>query len=124
MSLLDPSPGEVIDRLTIISLKLGFNQDPELERTLTAERDALTARLDLTHIPLGSKVFQLWRGLDVVNSRIWHREDEIRQDPALRAQTTQPLNDTRARLSRKIDQDLGIVRPREKLWMKEEEEKP
>lgn len=135
MRLLDPGPGEILDRLTILGLKLIYG---ELEaRTLDhwkEEQGALYARLmELYHKagstgPQGVIIFEL----AAVNAALWQAEDKMRDfrrrrstdvaamqslvaatvDTAFRIQQ---LNDHRARLIFQINQDAGVNRPSDKV---------
>jgi hypothetical protein len=124
MSLLCPTTGEIVDRLTILTLKIGFAKDRELVKRLEEERDELFRELNLIRWPFETfhLVINEWSRLAAVNARIFQREDEIRKDLDLRSWTTQPLNDERARLVKKIDELLGVKRTSEKLWMERGEE--
>ena len=147
MSLLTPSFGETVDRLTIIALKQeAGNTSAHLEE----EGQALTALLakkckDREGVLLIAQEYnkrRLYDRLAAVNAFIWHKEDEIRglgkplpignaTEAILSAAATRrtaelavqvrKLADRRHELIAEIDQLVGDPRAgKEKSWMRGE----
>lgn len=138
MSLLEPTPGEMCDRVTIIALKQeSGNKAPHLEK----ERAALMGQLvKLVMLPeKGARCGGYVHALAAVNAFIWHKEAEIRelirarrhQDPmnddadaGALAKEIRKLADRRHQLIAEIDKLFGDPRAgKEKSWMQGEAEK-
>lgn len=137
MSVLhNPGPGEILDRLSILALKLTYGA--QAGRDLThwqEERDALWQQL--TESWGSVHVGHAYVDLASVNAALWQAEEEIRRLRALpegaRAQWTgglgnvwtvavamvamhiANLNDSRADLVALINREAGLDRPQEKL---------
>lgn len=125
MQLLNPYPGEIWDRLTILDLKIRASDKLGRDATMfMAERDSLKDRIryweeDLTE----SKKYEIGievNGLVAVNSLMWDIEDKIRAIPevgraseqqirelAILCKSSARLNDSRALLTRKISEHYG-----------------
>jgi hypothetical protein len=109
------SPGELLDRLTILEIKSERMQEPrqlaQVRAELAALRQARQAR-----VAGGEELDRLTRALKAVNERLWEAEDglrlcERRQDfgegfVAL-ARSVYRHNDERAGLKRRINELLG-----------------
>lgn len=131
MSLLKPTLGEIVDRLTILTLKIeAAANDPNRLATFIEEQVGLrkqviqlTSNLPVTYeAALGEHTRQLAQ----VNKRLWDMEDEIRElrgkakqsivdltdmereRVAVLAFSIPDVNDVRANLIRSINQLLGV----------------
>jgi Family of unknown function (DUF6165) len=105
------SPGDLIDRITILELKARHLGDQPVHQELTALRQAMRAHLGET-----AEVRQALADLREVNAALWNAEDRIR---ALRAAqdlgasfvqvalTICDANDRRVRLKREVNRRLG-----------------
>lgn len=71
------SPGELIDKITILELKLEHIQDPNKRSNIRYELSQLNSVFD-AHIPNSPQVIALKSELKSVNSQLWAIEDDIR----------------------------------------------
>lgn len=131
MSVLhNPGPGEILDRITILSLKLTYGA--LARHDLTQWQEELRALWLLLAVPHAWAVSAglNYADLAAVNAALWQAEDHLRalraEDPSIRleewtqdAQRTgfhiQSLNDRRADLVALINREAGLDRPQEKL---------
>jgi hypothetical protein len=74
--LIEISPGELIDRYTILEIKKERIKDPEKLKHIQYEIDILN--LDEVHI-YSTIVAENWTGLKEVNSLLWEVEDKLRE---------------------------------------------
>ncbi|MEO6809872.1 MAG: DUF6165 family protein, partial [Isosphaeraceae bacterium] len=75
--LIEISPGELIDRITILELKCARCDEPETLACLRAELDAL--RTNHASLPRRSAELDRWTAaLRRINETIWIAEDEVR----------------------------------------------
>lgn len=122
MSLVNPGLGQITDRLTILELKiLAATEEDAPTEHWEAERRQLLAKIHSR--TLNGAWFDWVLGLAATNARIWHAEDDLRvwriRDPgigytagdgeAIRilAFRLQRLNDRRAELVHRINQEAG-----------------
>jgi len=125
LSILAPvSVGELIDKITILELKLARMSDPAKRHNVATEHRALSAVLD-TFRPLTGEVETLVAGLAEVNARLWDIEDEIRACERARdfgarfielARAVYITNDRRAELKKQINLALGSELQEEKAY--------
>ena len=108
--LIEISPGELLDRITILELKADPDRidDPDKNRRARNELDCLYGyMMSVEFKPVEVEL------LTETNSRIWDSEDKIRNPEipedefALIAREIRNLNDQRAAIKRKIDERLG-----------------
>ena len=84
MRMLQPSPGEAVDRQTILQLKCQHGQKKGVNvKPFVDENNALQEYLEKNWLLLTQKSMQdpydrLWAALKEVNKRLWDLEDEIR----------------------------------------------
>ena len=71
------SPGELIDKITILEIKADRISDPEKLETVGYELEKLTAVRDAA-LPNLVELGRLTTDLKAVNGRLWDIEDEIR----------------------------------------------
>lgn len=127
MRLINYGVGEIVDRLTILSLKIAHTSEDQRSYFPT-ERAALLTQLQGR--TLNGAWFEHVITLGTVNGLLWQREDDLRQyrrdtedqperdDPkaiASLAFEIQALNDQRARLIETINKLTGDHRGSEKI---------
>ena len=71
------SPGELIDKLTILEIKLDRIGDAEKRRNVEIEYATLRSAYE-THVPASLELCALFAELRQINLRLWVTEDEIR----------------------------------------------
>lgn len=112
---VDIAPAELIDKITILSIKSERIDDVEKRKNVQSELDILTATRDQVIQPSAS-LNDLTLKLKDVNERLWVIEDDIRSCEATEefgsqftelARTVYRQNDERARLKREINNLLG-----------------
>ena len=105
------SPGELIDKLTILEIKLERMSDPAKKVNVAKEFDVLSEELAKS-VRQSSELTQLHSALKQVNETLWVVEDDIRD--CERAQDFGPkfielarsvyrINDRRAELKKEIN---------------------
>lgn len=118
------SPGELIDKITILNLKVDRIADPEKQKNVYIELEKLEAVREQT-VSYSQKLQSLARSLHTVNARLWEIEDEIRDcerasDFGKRfialARAVYVENDKRAALKREINLALGSDLIEEKCY--------
>jgi hypothetical protein len=124
MIQIEVSPGELIDRLTILEIKLDKIHDAQKRRNVETEHALVRAAYEARVPPsetLGSLVDELWE----VNLRLWTIEDDIRScetrqefGPAFvsLARSVYLTNDRRSELKREINALLGSKLREEKSY--------
>lgn len=120
------SVGELIDKITILEIKLEHISDPEKLRNIGAELQLLRAvRRDLgvDSGPAADQIARSERNLKAVNQQIWDAEDEIRGLDRVKdfgeafvavARSIYRLNDARAAAKRDINLASGSAIVEEK----------
>jgi Family of unknown function (DUF6165) len=123
--VIECSPGEVIDKITILEIKSERISDPDKLLNVRRELDALRLAFDQT-IARSEVLLALSAELRSVNEAIWNVEDEIRicereGDFGPRfielARSVYKNNDHRAALKRKINEQLGSRIVEEKSYL-------
>jgi hypothetical protein len=118
------APGELIDRITILDIKLERMSDPEKLRNVRIELDVLVAARDGA-LPKSAELDALTANLKAVNAALWDVEDQIRDcerakdfGPAFidLARAVYRSNDRRAALKRQINELLGSKLIEEKSY--------
>ena len=121
---IEVSPGELIDRLTILEIKLDRIHDAQKRRNVETEHAVVRAAYD-AHVTASETLGSLVDELREVNLRLWTIEDDIRacerrQDfgPAFvaLARSVYLSNDRRAELKRDINAFLGSKLREEKSY--------
>ena len=122
--LVPVSPGELIDKVTILEIKSARMSDAaklknvrtELEWLLRTWQDSAYASIDIQ---------QEWEGLRAVNGQLWDIEDRIRdkereqafdQEFIELARAVYVTNDERAAIKRRINVKLGSSLVEEKSY--------
>jgi Family of unknown function (DUF6165) len=119
------SPGEVIDKITILEIKLAMMSDETKRKNLKDEHALLTEALE-SIVTLSPEVLALKDELACINRSIWDSEDAVRahwNDDAKfleGARNSHYMNDERAKVKRKINELLGSVIIEEKSHPKYE----
>ena len=109
------APGELIDKITILEIKLERMDDPGKLKNVSADLEALADARDGA-IPPSPELDKLTAELKEINIRLWRIEDDIRKcerakdfGPAFTelARAVYRNNDKRAELKRGINELLG-----------------
>ncbi len=112
---IDVSPGELLDKLTILEIKEERIKDPAKVQNVVREKEALE-RAAQAHITQSSAIDNLRKDLKSVNERLWDVEDEIRECERAQdfgekfvelARSVYLTNDHRSDIKRKINDLLG-----------------
>jgi hypothetical protein len=121
---IDVSPGELIDRLTILEIKRERLQDPQKRANVDREFAALDAAWR-AGVRSSDALTALGAELRGVNARLWEIEDEIRDCERRRdfgdrfvalARDVYRQNDRRSALKREINLLLGSSLIEEKSY--------
>ena len=119
------APGELIDKLTILDIKLERIADPAKRRHIEAERAALEASRTQS-APESTELTRLTAELKAVNEALWDVEDALRRcerdgdfGPHFveLARSVYHRNDQRAALKRAINELLGARFMEEKSYV-------
>ncbi len=109
------SPGELIDKITILEIKLDRIEDAEKRVNVKHEFEILTAARDGAIKPT-PELERLSTELKQANARLWEIEDDIRDCERAKdfgaafvalARAVYVTNDKRSRLKRRINELLG-----------------
>ncbi|MEM7440240.1 MAG: DUF6165 family protein [Pseudomonadota bacterium] len=124
-NILTPiSPGELVDKLTILEIKLDRIEDAQKRANVQVEYDALSAMV-ADHIPARDDIATLHAGLKTVNEELWVIEDDIRDCERAKdfgdtfvqlARAVYVTNDKRAALKKDINVALGSALVEEKSY--------
>ena len=113
--LIPASAGELIDKITILEIKLKNIVDPVKNRNVSIELEALSKCFE-ENIIQSNEIEELKTNLKQVNSALWNIEDDIRQceqagefgEQFLElARSVYRQNDKRAALKKEINILLG-----------------
>lgn len=118
------SPGELLDKLTILTIKLDRITDAAKLANVRTEYDMLFA-VAQKHIPQTRKITELNTALLSVNTELWDIEDDIRDCERANdfgpefirlARAVYVTNDKRADLKKQINTALGSAIVEEKSY--------
>lgn len=121
---VDIAPGELVDKITILEIKLERITGEAKLQNVRTEWTILTAVRD-TDLPSSTELDNLTAKLKVVNEKLWVIEDDIRDcerqsdfsNEFIRlARAVYFNNDERARLKRRINELLGSPLIEEKSY--------
>ena len=121
---VDIAPGELVDKITILEIKLERITGEAKLQNVRTEWTILTAVRD-TDLPSSTELDKLTAELKVVNEKLWVIEDDIRDcerqsdfsNEFIRlARAVYFNNDERARLKRRINELLGSPLIEEKSY--------
>jgi hypothetical protein len=110
---VDVSVGEVVDKVSILSIKLKKIQNPEKLKNIQKEYDALVVPMQAAGISVISDEFQR---LESINLKLWDIEDRIRLKEAAQAfdeefielaRSVYFINDDRAAVKKEINLKYG-----------------
>lgn len=122
--LVPTSPGELIDKLTILRIKSERIEDAAKLANVRLEFEQLTATAD-AHVPPSDRLTELWEELYQINCDLWQIEDDIRDCEAAGdfgpkfielARAVYVTNDERARVKKAINVHLGSALVEEKSY--------
>ncbi|WP_377510147.1 DUF6165 family protein [Octadecabacter sp. R77987] len=123
--LVPTSPGELIDKLTILRLKSEKITDAAKLSNVHHEKDVLQATAD-RHLPASTELTALWEELYQINAALWGIEDDIRTCEAAKdfgddfirlARAVYVTNDKRADVKKRINLQLGSDLVEEKSYV-------
>lgn len=118
------SPGELIDKLTILEIKSERMSDPKKVANVRLELKLLSdtwAASDYSKVDIQAE----WAELKRINSALWDIEDQIRDEERAQsfganfielARSVYFINDDRAAVKRKINDKLGSKIVEEKSY--------
>jgi hypothetical protein len=118
------SPGELLDKITILRIKSKRMTDPQKLRNVRLELDALEATWSTSAPPTGGIDADV-DALMTVNERLWVIEDDIRDKERAQAFDAEFIglaravyiaNDERAAIKRRINEKLGSSIVEEKSY--------
>lgn len=107
--LIEVSNGELVDKVTILSIKIQKVSDPEKLLNIKREYDALISQVETLGLGEKTEEFQM---LLEVNQKLWDIEDNIRKMEAAKvfdqhfidlARSVYINNDIRADIKKKIN---------------------
>ena len=122
--LVPISPGELIDKITILEIKSQRMTDAAKLQNVRAELALLTETWEASHFS-ATDIGAERAGLRDLNSRLWDIEDRIRDHERERrfdagfielARAVYVTNDARAEIKRQINTKLGSVLVEEKSY--------
>lgn len=122
---IEVSPGELMDKLTILEIKLDRVPDPRKLENIRREWGSLRRVSDVA-IPQDSAMADLWKELRTVNESLWEVEDQLRileanqkfsEEFVALARSVYRLNDHRAALKRQVNDRLGAKIVEEKSYV-------
>jgi hypothetical protein len=119
--LIEVSNGEIVDKLTIIDIKLSKISDPQKRKNLEAEQDVLEKAVS----EIMDKNHELYRKLYDINLKLWVIEDACREFEKNRdfgaafvetARSVYMTNDERAAVKKEINNLTGSRLTEEKSY--------
>lgn len=122
--LVEISPGELIDKITILAIKAERIADARKLANVRYALDRLSETGAAT-LAKGAALESLWAELRTVNEALWEIEDDIRQCEAKQdfghrfielARSVYRTNDRRAAIKKNIDQLFGSAMTDEKSY--------
>lgn len=122
---VDISHGELIDKLTILEIKLLKIEDYSKLENVKRELETLNPYYILLFEEYGDVIKDLYLKLSKVNYRLWEIEDEIRilerkrkfdKDFILLARLVYKVNDLRAKIKREINDLTNSLLVEEKSY--------
>jgi hypothetical protein len=123
--LVPVSPGELIDKITILEIKSARMTDAAKLHNVRTELTLLTETWAASEFSKKADIGAEWAGLRDVNGQLWDIEDRIRDKEREGqfdggfielARAVYVTNDERAALKRRINTKLGSVLVEEKSY--------
>lgn len=115
-----PSFAELVDRLSILVMKIAYSEDKEMLHSFIEERDNITHDIDLfvkEGVEMDGGMVYYLQGLQFLNSKIWHNEMEQRgesgelevgwKEKYEKLIQSHKWNADRAKVKRAIQQKIG-----------------
>ena len=124
--LVPISPGELLDKITILQIKTERINNPEKLSNVKIELNALTDVWN-SSVSEDDTVKQLHKELKTINETLWGIEDDIRDEERARnfgekfielARSVYVTNDHRAEAKKKLNVHLGSNLVEEKSYQK------
>lgn len=121
---IEIAPGELIDKLTILEIKLERMTDPAKLANVRTEWDVLNDSL-VKHTKPSEELTELTEDLKEINEELWEIEDDIRDCERAKdfgptfielARAVYMTNDRRAAVKRAINELLGSTLIEEKSY--------
>ena len=76
--IVEVSVGELLDKISILEIKLEKIKDPQKLKFITNEHSILKNQLD-NNVESNEKLSELFQSLKEINTRLWKIEDDKRQ---------------------------------------------
>jgi hypothetical protein len=76
--IVEVSIGELLDKISILEIKLEKIKDPQKLKFITNEHSILKNQLD-NNVESNDKLSELFQSLKEINTRLWKIEDDKRQ---------------------------------------------
>ena len=76
--IIEVSIGELLDKISILEIKLEKIKDPQKLKFITNEHSILKNQLD-NNVESNEKLSELFQSLKEINTRLWKIEDDKRQ---------------------------------------------
>ena len=115
--LVEVSIGELLDKISILEIKLEKIKDPQKLKFITNEHSILKNQLD-KNVESNEKLSELFQSLKEINTRLWKIEDDKRQCEKDKnfgekfiklSRDIHFLNDDRAKIKLKINNHTGSI---------------
>ena len=115
--LVEVSIGELLDKISILEIKLEKIKDPQKLKFITNEHSILKNQLD-NNVESNEKLSELFQSLKEINTRLWKIEDDKRQCEKDKdfgekfiklSRDVHFLNDDRAKIKLEINNHTGSV---------------
>ena len=113
--IVEVSVGELLDKISILEIKLDKIKDPEKLKFISNEHSILKSQLD-NNVKTDNKLNNLFSSLKKINSKLWVIEDEKRQCEKDKnfdekfiklSRDVHFLNDDRAKIKLEINNHTG-----------------
>ena len=115
--IIEVSTGELLDKISILEIKLEKIKDPEKLKFITKEHSILKKQLE-NNVKSDDKLDNLFQSLKKINSKLWIIEDDKRQCEKDKnfgekfiklSRDVHFLNDDRAKIKLEINNHTGSV---------------
>ena len=115
--IIEVSTGEILDKISILEIKLEKIKDPEKLKFITKEHSILKKQLE-NNVKSDDKLDNLFQSLKKINSKLWIIEDDKRQcekdknfgDKFVKlSRDVHFLNDDRAKIKLEINNLTGSL---------------